>query len=190
MERRAAGPFPHQELAEGLDEITDVSSRLRLRRSRCRPVTRRRGGEAGWRGLHLGRAVRRTSADDAPDFTRQGNPDCRRAGARDGASGRLRPNRATDKSRWARRSASARGIAETLASGFRSARAHYPLANRSDVSHGANLDATGVRPRKFRRDPDRFLHVFGFDQVETAEDLFCFGKRSIENGLSAFPYAH
>src|SRR5262245_25187479 len=64
------------------------------------------------------------------------------------------------------------------------------LPDDLDIPNGADLDASGLRPRELRRHTHGLLHVLGLDQVEAAEHFFRFGERSVERRLAAVPDPH
>src|ERR1700730_10636863 len=51
-----------------------------------------------------------------------------------------------------------------------------------DVPNGPHCDATGTRPWDLGCNPHRFVHVFGFDQVEAREELLGLGEWPVDNG--------
>src|SRR5436309_456250 len=61
----------------------------------------------------------------------------------------------------------------------------YPASDRFDVAHGPNLDAPRLGPGKLLRDPDRFVHVPGLDQIEASENLLGLAERSVGHASAA-----
>src|SRR6266550_3455327 len=59
-----------------------------------------------------------------------------------------------------------------------------------DVAHRTNLDTAGASPGELGSNPDRLIHVLGFDQIEAAEDFLGFTERAVGDLGLAVADAH
>src|SRR6266550_4814816 len=59
-----------------------------------------------------------------------------------------------------------------------------------DVAHRTNLYAAGAGPGELRGDPDRLIHVPGFDEIKAAEDFLGFTERAVGDLGLAVADAH
>lgn len=122
-------------------------------------------------GPRLGRSLKRLGAD------RRRQHHVMSEGPRQGISGAA--CRPMIKRRRASRQAAPTGCRTTpsqLSGGADS------LSDGADVPHGTDLNTSRTRPRELRRNPHCLVHVFGFDQVETSQELFGLGIRPVDNG--------